>query len=92
MNKKIVLFCCLLPFKIAFAACDLSEFKWECDLLERPVQTATARSLVYCGNAYGYLTTQQYDILRRYQRANVNMVLKINGEYITGPCVVSHRR
>ena len=90
--KKLGIALWLMVFSsIAFANCDLSRFRWECDIPLKIRSSAKAHSLVYCGNSYGYVTHAEYEILSRYHRRSVNMVLKIDDEYIDSPCVPDER-
>lgn len=91
--KHTILWCIALGIiqTTSHANCDLTQYPWDCDINIHIRPTATAHSLVYCGNSYGYVTKQDYDQLARYQRASVNMSLTVNDSYLTGPCVPAGR-
>lgn len=91
MNLFLLCFL-LIPLQNAFAHnCDLKRFRWDCVLTLHPYKTAYAQSLVYCDSSFGYLTRADYAILERYQRVSVNVQLKVNGEFVAGPCIGAHR-
>jgi hypothetical protein len=79
----------VLPVSLAVAMvnCDLNHFRWDCELPFKTRPSHTTQSMVYCGNIKGYLTPAQYETLVRYYRRNINMVLKVNDEYVNSPCV-----
>lgn len=79
------------PFGIASAECDLTRFRWECDMRLHVRPTPHASSLVYCGDAYGYVTKSQFDIIAAYNRADVNIVLELDNEYADSPCIAYRR-
>ena len=83
----------LLPIEMSFAwaNCDLTSFPAECEIYLKTKPTRAAHSLVYCGNTTVYVTHREYDILARYQRADVNMILTADDEYIDSPCVPGER-
>jgi hypothetical protein len=91
MKIGICLIIGLLLCVKAFADCDLTRFRWDCTLPVHVRPKPAARSLFYCGKAYGYLTRRQYDLLTRYRNAWVNMVLDINDEYVDSPCIPADR-
>lgn len=80
---------CYAP--IALSSCDLTHFRWGCELPLHPNPSRAAHSLVYCGNTLGYLTLSQYNQLIHYQRANAYNALMINGEYVDSPCIGAGR-
>lgn len=73
------------------ANCDLSKFKWDCDLPMKVKPSRAHQSLVYCGDLRGYLSPTEFQVLNHYYRRDVNMVLRVNGEYIEAPCVPIRR-
>lgn len=90
--KTWILSCLLfLPLQIAFAACEFGHFHWESDFIANNKPTRHKHSLVYCGNTALYVDQASYDYIVRNQRANINMVLNIDDEYMASPCVPAGR-
>lgn len=88
--KTLILVLSLISSAV-FANCDLSRFRWDCQIPIHALPSRTAHSLVYCGSSYGYISQQDYQRLSRYKRRNINMVFKMNGEYVTSPCFPAER-
>jgi len=88
---SLALMVLVLPFSQTYANCDLTQFRWECDVPLHVKPTRSAPALVYCGNTQVYVSQRDYDTLVRYQRANVNMILTVNGEYMDSPCIPDQR-
>ena len=88
---SLVVMLFILPISMATANCDLTHFRWECDIPLHVRPAHHVSSLVYCGNAYGYVTQADYQRLVRYQRADINMILTVNGEYVDSPCIPDRR-
>lgn len=77
----------MVSTNLVAANCDLTEFSWDCEIPVGLKEQPGKSSIFFCGNSYGYLTHHQMDVLSRYRRASVNMVMKINGQYVDSQCV-----
>ena len=81
----------ILAVGAANAVCDPTRFSHNCQIPFISKHDPRL-SRVYCGDRLGHITREQYEILRRYQRADVNMILTINGEYVDSPCIPAGKR
>ena len=94
MNKKflpVVFLTCFATMAFAKRNCDITTFHWECDLPVKIEKSRSAPTQFYCGNSWGYLSKRDFARLQEYQRANINMILTINGEHVDSPCRPSYR-
>lgn len=91
--KRIAVLFMLSYASYGFSAanCDLSKFKWDCDLPMKVKPSHVHQSLVYCNDLRGYISPAEFQVLSHYYRRDVNMVLRVNGEYIDAPCVPIRR-
>ena len=90
--KRLIFFIFLTSLPIfASANCDLTHFRWDCEILMHTKPSPYASSLIQCDRTFGYIRQSDYDILKRYQRANVSLHVMLNGEYVDGPCIPAGR-
>lgn len=89
--QMVVVMTLMLSSAQVLANCQLSSYRGPCELPVKEKPVAYNRSLVYCGNTPMYVNQAEYDLLVRYQRVNTNMILTLNGEYITSPCIPAGR-
>lgn len=66
--------------------CDLTTFRWQCEIPVRECPSCGKHSILDCNGSNVYVTREEYEQIMRYQRASVFFSLKVNGEWITGPC------
>ncbi len=88
---QLSIFALTLATNLAYADCDLTPFHWDCEITIHTKAKPSAHSRVDCHGTDVYVNPVQYDIIRRYQRANVNMSLTVNGGRVEGPCIPSER-
>ena len=88
MKKYILLFGILGALSCFAQNCDLSEFRWECELpVGKPHPSMYRTSAVSCGGIVMFVTPWQYEKIVHNRALDVDMVLKVNDEYFSGPCV-----
>lgn len=88
MTKYLLgVFLSVVSLSAISANCDLTDFRWMCKLPIQPGATRHTPSVIDCDGTNVFVTRSQYEEIMRYQRASVNMTLKVNGEYIRSPCV-----
>ena len=97
MKAWLCLVFLFLSSVVSYAGCDPTRFRWGCDMYVDVVDKRYDNFLVYCGNTRLYLSKNQFAMLERYQRANVNMHLMVNDVFFDGPCIparhnINHRR
>lgn len=90
MKHTCLVFALLALPIVTFANCDLTRYHWGCDI-PLNMRHAPQAASVYCGNTLIYVTRAQYETMVRYQRADVNMILTVNGEYVDSPCIPNRR-
>lgn len=88
MTKYLLVVLLLIaPLSAMSTNCDLTNFRWMCKLPIQPGATRHTPAVIDCNGTNVFVTRSQYEEIMRYQRASVNMTLKVNGEYISSPCV-----
>jgi hypothetical protein len=85
-SNSIMIILLSLVSNMPWANCDLTQFRWDCDIPLQIKPTYNTSSRVNCG-PYGYISRDDYNTLLHYQRANVYFSLSIDDEYMAGPCL-----
>lgn len=85
----VLLWMALLPVTYCETVpnCSLTEFRWLCRIPIQAKASRSAPSVIDCDGTKVFVSRSQYETIMRYQRASVNMTLKVNGEYVSSPCV-----
>lgn len=90
MKKLLISLLLILGLEPCYAHCNLRELGEICVLPAHLRPSGAASSLVYCGNLPLYVTKAQYKLVADYQRASVELALKVNGEYLVSPCIAAN--
>ncbi len=89
MIKAILLLIGIFTYSISFASCDLTKFRWGCDIYPKIKSKHRGDALIYCGSTRLYVSREQFNLIRHYQSAGVHMSIKVNDIYYDGPCVAA---
>lgn len=92
MTWLIRIVCLILPLSaIAHSGpeknnCSIERYGTHCEIRAKLFPSKNYQRIVYCGDSHVYVDKRSQAILNRYLDTDVNMVLKVDGETITGPC------
>lgn len=84
LTKAVIL--CIFT-QVAMAGCDLTKFRWGCNIYPKIKNNRSHDALIYCGSTRLYVSREQFNLIRHYQSAGVHMSIKVNDVYYDGPCV-----
>jgi hypothetical protein len=67
--------------------CDLTGFRWLCKIPVQHKPRHVYTSVIDCDGTTVWVNKRQFEQIMRYQRADVNMTLRVNDEHISSPCI-----